>query len=267
MTPYEWMMALLDAAGSQPLRRSPRQCPAHGDAAPSLSLSDRDGVLYMHCFAGCRWQMVLAVMNCPATVFFHAPPVPPAVWAASYCPGITFPPLEYTGGHPSSAGFKLDAVHDYGSHLLERWRHPSSGEKDLRWHTRINGDPIPGLFGVPVTQLPLYREHEIRAAMALEEPVLLVESESSVDALTGWYATTWPGGAPVDHPGLDVVAGYPKLVMIPDMDAAGLEAASRVRRRGVTQRFVFANPGEDAKDLYARVGREEFTCRIEAALT
>ena len=35
------------------------RCPAHGDSNPSLSVSERDGRILVHCHAGCTAQAVV----------------------------------------------------------------------------------------------------------------------------------------------------------------------------------------------------------------
>jgi hypothetical protein len=48
-----------------------------------------------------------------------------------------------------------------------------------------------------LSMLPLYNETEVIRGGFLNEVIVVCESESSVDALTGRgiYATTWAGGA------------------------------------------------------------------------
>lgn len=276
ITPYTWIMALLDAVGSQPLSSTPRQCPAHRDSAPSLNLHDRDGKLVMKCFAGCTWRNVLASLRVSGSAL-HEPPSridgtiwEPADYARTFCTHIDFPALETGGGHPAALGYRLEAVHDYGGWLLERWRHPNTGKKDLRWHTVTPDGTIPGLHGTPMHELPLYRETEVRAARAMGEIVVVVESESSADALKGWVATTWAGSAssvPVQTL-VRVLGGYDRTVYVPDMDDAGLRCASGLK--GVEglkgMRLVIGRIGEDAKDLYRRVGPDGFRAMVMEAL-
>lgn len=268
MTSLEWIMKLLDIVGSQPKGRAPRQCPAHEDAAPSLSLHERDGVLYLFCHAGCDWRRVLTSLGCPGSVLHQPLPVAPAAHAREFCSHLTFPELERGTGHPKSNGYDFEAVHDYGRWKLERWRHPVTRAKDLMWWTvRPDGD-VPGLLGVPVHELPLYRENEARAAVAMDEPVLLVESESSVDALKGWVATTWAGGSnSVPIATLQrVLGGYRRCVCIPDVDEAGLRCAAGLRASDVAPNMLIGRVGEDAKDLYARVGADVFANLIGEVL-
>ncbi len=39
------------------------RCPAHDDRSPSLSISDRDGRVLLHCFGGCETEDVLGAVG------------------------------------------------------------------------------------------------------------------------------------------------------------------------------------------------------------
>ncbi|MER3481310.1 MAG: hypothetical protein C4327_12775, partial [Meiothermus sp.] len=41
----------------------PLHCPAHDDRHPSLSLTERNGRLLLHCHAGCTQQAVIAALR------------------------------------------------------------------------------------------------------------------------------------------------------------------------------------------------------------
>lgn len=266
-------MSLLDEVGSAPRGRSPRQCPAHRDAAPSLSLHEKGGAVYLFCHAGCSWRQILAFVGCSGKVLHEVPATPPAQWAAMLARQgrmPAFPALETGGGHPAALGYRLEAVHDYGGWLLERWRHPNTGKKDLRWHTKTPDGTVPGLMGTPMHELPMYREPEVRAAVAMGEPVVLVESESSADALKGWVATTWAGSAnsvPV-RTLQRVLGGYGRTVYVPDVDDAGLRCVAGLKAvEGLEgMRLVLPHIGEDAKDLYRRAGAAGFRAMVEGVL-
>ena len=257
-----WLLALLDAAGSGPPGATVRQCPAHHDTAPSLSVgTGHDGKVLLHCHAGCTWQQVLTALALSPGFLRTPPPLRPATWANIYIPAIAFPPIEVRGGHPAGRGLRLAAVHDYGQHRLERWRHPATGAKDLRWFTIRDGVAIPGLFGTKVASLPLYREHEAKMAVATGEPVIVCESESSVDAFNkaGIYATTWAGGA--GAPNLDRLAAVlvgANVVLVPDADPPGRECGRRIwdalHPVASSLRCILPGEGQDARDLLAAKG-------------
>jgi len=60
-------IALLDAKGCKPRQLSNGQwqahCPAHDDAKPSLSVTESDGCILLHCFAGCGIDDICAALS------------------------------------------------------------------------------------------------------------------------------------------------------------------------------------------------------------
>ncbi|WP_328382966.1 hypothetical protein OHQ88_10655 [Micromonospora zamorensis] len=267
MTPYEWMSGLLDVIGSGVANsntesgRRLRQCPAHLDRTPSMSV--RPGVggrVHLHCFV-CDGQAILTALRCSWDRLTVAPRISPAEYAAMVGLRINFPPVVASTSAGDMRGWKLEAVHDYGDARLFRHRAPG-GQKRLSWESRTPGGGwVPGFFGgVTTTSLPLYRQAEVQMAVAAGEPVLLVESESSVDALRGWYATTWAGGAAAVNIGriAQVLGGYPNTIVIPDNDPAGLACLARLHAAGLAPHVLMPGADEDARDLHSRLGPAGF---------
>ncbi len=257
----EWFTALLDAVGSQPIGKSPRQCPGHRDEHPSLTVdAGDDGRALIHCHVGCDYRKILKALHCPAGVLYTPPPVSPVEYSTRFCQDLVFPKVELRSGSLRDRGYRLDRVHDYGGWRLERWRNGAGG-KELVWFTRdTHGAMIPGLLGTPLSALPLYREPDIAIAEAAGEIVLIVESESSVDALVGWYATTWAGGANAVQIEVltRVLGGYRNIVVIPDNDDAGRQCLRRLDGADLAPHVLMPPAGEDARDLYQRLGPDEF---------
>ncbi len=269
VTAHAWFSGLLDVAGSQPLGGQVRQCPAHADPTPSLAVKrGADGRVLLKCYAGCELDRILARLRCTRSRLNRPAPIPPAQYAASTGLRIDFPAVVIRQGHPSSRGYRLEAVHEYGDGkwVLERWR-SRGGQKDLLWETVRNGQRIPGLLGVSLHDLPLYRERAVQQGIGLGDPILVVESESSVDALKGWFATTWAGGASAVNTMLlrEVLGGYPNTVVIPDHDDAGLRVLRRLEAAGVAPMVLLPGVGEDARDLYRRLGAAGFAEAIAGA--
>jgi hypothetical protein len=265
--PVAWLLGLLDAAGSGPVGKGAtvRQCPAHPDESPSMSVGQgSDGRALIKCHGGCDWRAILAALTLPPRYLREPPPVAPADYAQAFIT-VSFPPLTTRAGRgPRACGYRLDAIHDYGpDHRVLRYR--KGAKKEMYWETLRDGSWLPGLFGTKTSELPLYREPDVRKAVALGEPVLLVESESSVDALEGFYATTWAGGANAVQIGrlTAVAGGYPHLVVIPDNDPAGLACLATLEAAGLAPNVVFPAEGEDARDLHARVGSDQLAALIE----
>lgn len=270
MKPTEWFLGLLDAIGSGPTGKSVRQCPAHVDSAPSLSVGiGKDGCVILRCHAGCSWDAILGALTLPARYLYKPPSVSPSAYAKAFVPKIEFPPVEFKAGTSlKESGYRLDAVHDYGDDFRVL-RYRKGTKKEMVWESRNpHGEMVPGLLGRPTSALPLYRERDIRMAVAVGEPVILVESESSVDALKGLYGTTWAGGAgsvQVDTIG-SVLSGYAHLVVIPDNDPPGLSALDALLQADLAPHVLMPDPGEDARDLYTRVGSDAFNTLLEGVL-
>jgi hypothetical protein len=224
-----WLSEALIISGSGTDGRQ-FQCPAHRDATPSLALAPgRTGVL-VHCRAGCGTASVLAELGLRASNLFDPPPMSPAAWIAFADVRMDYSELELARGTDPTE--RLEAIHPYGEHYkLERWRSSSSGSKRLAWFRRDRADCwIPGLGGVPMADLPLYRESDVRICAATGEPLYVVESESSVDALNkaGHYGTTWAGGAaapPLAKLGT-ALADVSDVRVVADHDESGIRCAA-----------------------------------------
>lgn len=269
MNAYTWLMGLLDEVGSQPKGRRVRQCVSHRDSSPSMSIrAYPDGSASLRCFAGCTTDQMLRALHITSLRLRRPAPIAPAEYVRMTGTSLEFPPLDNGRGHPATRGYRLEGVHPYGRAQLVRYRHPTTRHKELAWETVRGGRAIPGLFGVTLADLPLYREREVRQALALGEPVLLVESESSVDSLRGWYATTWAGSAwtvQVDQL-VRVLGDYPNLLTIPDNDEAGHACLATLRRAGLAGNVLMPSAGQDARDLYDRYGRAAFAEAVHDAL-
>jgi hypothetical protein len=266
---------MLTAAGAPRVGRK-WVCPAHGlEAGHSAALSVtelEDGRARLHCFAGCTRQAILKALCLVQQDLKRTPRTPPERHAARALRGVKWPaPAQGHQGSPASRGFRFEGHHYFGTHFRkERLRHPTTGDKEIRWEAMNHkGEWVPGLLGRSESELPLYREADLTPGMAAGEPVLLVESESSVDALRGWYATTWAGGA--GSPALKtlqrVLGGYEHLLVIPDHDTAGLQCLEILRRHGLAPHVLVPDrEGEDPRDLLERLGPRAFAERITAAL-
>lgn len=268
---YLWMTELLDVLGSGPNgHKRHRQCPAHQDAAPSLSVTAGEGGrVLLYCHAGCTLEQILSALHLGNRHLFTPSPLTPAEHVAIVGLALEFPTLRRASHERGGHGPKpLVAVHNYGDFQLLRYRHPTTGAKDLYWERRNSeGVWIPGLGGTSLAELPLDQERQVRMAVAAGEVVIVVESESSVDALTlaGAYATTWAGGAsaPQLHRLVEVLANHSVLV-VPDRDFAGLRCGHQVayalRAAGAQVAVLIPDKeGEDARDLLNRQGLSVFT--------
>lgn len=267
-----WFEGVLRATGStcSPGRHSKWQCPAHardGEHTRSLAVGVREqGGLWVYCHAGCSAREVAAALGMSLDHLRRPPRISPTRWVRVRRLAVGFPAAK-AGGSPRSEGYRHERFHPYGRHVrLERLRHPETGEKAVEWWARNDrGEWVPVLLGTREADLPLYREHEVLAAVALGETVLLVESESSADALTGWYATTWAGGA--GAPPLarlsGLLADHSHVVIIGDADDAGRGCVTRLAETLPRAAVLISDrEGEDARDLHARLGAQAFAHRV-----
>lgn len=278
-SPAAWLAGLLDATGAA---RSGQkwQCPAHGTTgehsvavAVGMRTDGRPGA-WIYCHAGCELDVLLAALHLTRPDLVSPPPVAPERHARAWRLVRKYPPPRSMGS-PQERGFRFEAAHPYGDPTPYAWkirlRHPTTGEKDIGWESlNPRGERVPSLLGRKQTTLPLYRIRDVRMAVGAGETVLVCESESSVDALmkAGWYATTWPGAAgdpPVDQ--LRAVLGaHGPTVLIPDHDDAGLACRDRIVGSGAITRVLLGEPGEDARDLLARLGPTCFRAAVSTAL-
>ena len=270
---HPWLEECLHAMGCR--RRGRKwQCPAHGhtgEHSAALAVGTRDDGCgaWLRCHAGCPRRAVLRALALHPGHLRRPPPLSPAQWVAIHELRRDWPQLRPgAASSPAAAGYRHEAFHSYGpDHRKERLRRPSDGAKTLRWEARNPaGEWVPGLLGAREVDLPLYRESELQIAAAAGETVVLCESESSCDALRGVYATTWAGGAS-SIPAATLVRALSgvDLVVVPDHDAAGLACLHRLAVLLPHARVLLGAPGEDARDLYRRVGLAGFTELLRTA--
>lgn len=271
-----WIEAVLSAVGSarSPGRSGKWQCPVHGrvgEHAPALAVGARDeGGAWVHCHAGCSTREVCAALGVTLDHLRRPPRLSPARHVACRRLAVGFPAPK-AGGSPRSQGYRHEAFHYYGHEFrMERLRHPVTGDKAIEWEARNqHGEWVPGLLGTREADLPLYRERELVAAVALGETVLLVESESSADALPGWYVSTWAGGAasPPLRTLQRVLGEHPAVVIVADADDAGRRCAERLAGALPHARVLISgHEGEDARDLYQRLGAGKFAAAVADVL-
>lgn len=278
-SPADWLADLLDATGAA---RSGKkwQCPVHGTTgehsvavAVGMRTDGKRGA-WIYCHAGCELDALLAALRLTRPDLISPPPVSPVRHARAWRLIREYPPPK-SAGAPAERGFRFEAEHPYGDPQPIAWkirlRHPTSRAKEITWESlNPRGERVPGLLGRRQVDLPLYCSRDVRMAVGAGEIVLVCESESSVDALirAGWYATCWPGGA--GDPPLDqlraVLGDHGPTVLIPDNDDAGLACRDRIVASGAITRVLLGSPGEDARDLLARLGADRFRAEVERAL-
>ena len=266
MTTYEWFVKYLTVSGSA-RHGNVWQCPAHHDASPSLSVSQGDGGrVLLHCHAGCSVQAVLDAMGLGLRALFESPPWSPEEVLARQISRPKYPCVEHTGRGGRHRGAPITTTHHVyipGNVRLERNRY-ADGRKSCRWERRVGPDWVYGLGIRSLTSLPLYERTQLEMGLGAGWPIVLCESESSVDAIldAGVFATTWAGGAaspPLDRLRRNLAGAT--VVWIPDNDDAGQCCSVQVVAAldpVCSLRTIVPAQGQDARDLLVLLGGETF---------
>jgi hypothetical protein len=224
-------------------------CPAHDDQSQhSLSWCDGDRRLRLHCHAGCTDEQITAAVNLSPHDLRHTAPA--RVTAAVQSRIVTtydyedegvvvfqalrYVPKAFKQRRVIPAAYWRDpATAEYAWSLAEGWYVRATPP---RWE-HVSGaqdhPPLPDALWLPPVPPLLYRLAEVAA---LRPPcVWVVEGEKDVDALWGLGvpATTNAGGAGKWKPEQArrlAAAGIPRVVVLPDNDAAGQAHAALVAR-------------------------------------
>ena len=171
-------------------------CPAHDDLNNrSLTLTEKDGVLLMHCFCGCSFGSILKSLNLPT---------------------------EYTAP-------QLEAVYDYtdrnGDVLYQVLRYYP---KSFKQRQIVNGEYIYNLNGVDRV---LFNLPDVLDAVLTGQVIYFVEGEKDCLNLMQYHlvATTLSGGALSPWlPQYSEVLHDAKVAIIPDGDEAGRKYAKKI---------------------------------------
>src|SRR6478735_9285460 len=96
---YAWVLRLLDEVGSGPPHHpSLRQCPAHEDETPSLSVAPGEGGrALLHCHAGCGLDDVLEAVEIGPRHLFTPSALNPSQHARICRLQLDFPPVRREG--------------------------------------------------------------------------------------------------------------------------------------------------------------------------
>lgn len=212
----------LSAHGRNPRRRGDHvdaRCPAHEDHDPSLSI-DWDAVLggvLVCCHAGCSVEAVASSLSMTLGDLYDQPRAERVQAAHRH-------------------HFAPEAIHDYAEahgEIVGRVHRErcACGEKKIWWD---RPDGAGGWEAKSPDVKPLYNLLDLLLAVRSNADVVVVEGESSVDALSalGIVATTNPGGS---GPGkwrqmdTDTFRGVGHVTIVADNDFQGYAHAARVR--------------------------------------
>jgi hypothetical protein len=193
-------------------------CPAHDDTKPSLHVTDDNGQLLLHCFAGCPQETVIQVMKdkglWPSKNGNRLPPGILPTWdKGAKC-------LTSLWHYRNESGATLGYVARYDSELLGKTTIPYFKKSGSKWKS-----------GAAPKPRPLYGQYELARNPSL--PILLVEGEKAADAARGllgrlYACITWPGGSnAVEKADFSPLSGR-DIVIWPDADPPGEKAALEV---------------------------------------
>lgn len=155
-------------------------CPAHGDTKPSLSVTERDGKILVHCQAGCTTEAVISAMGLTMQDLFDDPKPKPQSWIFL---------REHIYYDENSEPIAKKQLYDKGD-----------GTKTGIWYRFENGNYIKNLNGLrmPLYNLPVLTDKE-GAYIAGGENSTVYIAEGEKDAQTlfdmGYAGTTSPNGA------------------------------------------------------------------------
>ena len=230
------------------------RCPAHNDRNPSLSLTDRDGRLLVHCFAGCAQEAVIEALK---TRGLWPEQERRDAWL-EWRHGIRYPSdwgrivREYVyrdaGGREVYSIFRLEP-----KSFRQGYQDPSG-----KWTWRKHPKQIP------------YRLPELLQA----EICFIVEGEKDVDTLTEWgfTATCNAGGAGKWCKDWGPYFKDKTVLILPDADEPGLAHARQVAESllpHAARLAIIELPGaKDAADWFAAGHSEVELCTlVDQALT
>jgi len=203
------------------------RCPAHDDRTPSLSVTNGDGKVALHCHAGCGHDDVVVALGLVTADLFDAP-------------------IE-----GRATGLQIATTYDYtdeaGALLFQVLRLSPKGFRQRR------PDGSGGwVWNLGDTRRPLYRLPEVLAAVADERRVFVVEGEKDAEAVrrAGEVATTNPGGAGKWRAEYGEALHGAEVVVVVDRDQPGLAHGRQVAAalRGIAYSVDIVEPAE-GKDV------------------
>jgi len=202
-------------------------CPAHADSNPSLSVSESDGRVLLHCHAGCTPQAVMNALSLKmADLFIDSNPQPKII--ATYA---------YRDEH----GKVLFEVVRFDPKNFKQRRPDSQGG----WTWNLNG----------TRRVPYHLPEVLEAVL-----VLVCEGERDCETAQrlSFVATCNPGGAGKWQPEYATFLKGKQIAIIPDADKPGKKHARDVARAviGVAEsvKIVELPSGKDLSEWAAPFG-------------
>lgn len=191
--------------------RCPGPSHTHGDRNPSLTISEADGKILMHCHAGCEPEEILEAVGLTMQDL------------------IIKPSAEEDFGNNPKWMQNLEKIYDYydddGEYAYSKLRY--AGKKILYGYIEKNQCS----YKVPGKERYLYNLKDLKEAIAEGKPVYIVEGEKDVDTMRGIGLVATTAGSAGDWK--KKFAKYFKgawVTVLPDNDAQGQKMADRVEK-------------------------------------
>jgi putative DNA primase/helicase len=238
-------------------------CVVHDDSSPSVSITEKNGTILIHCFAGCSTRDILSTLG---LTFRDLGRRSGTEWKKRAQTSSVKP-----AGKKKTLG-KQEAIYRYtnehGELVAEKIRHEG---KIFLWRRPQAGGGW--IWNIDRGNLPLYMLHEVAGA----EVIYLVEGEKDTERLRdiipyknrGYIAvTTAPNGALSWRDEYVRWFAGKKVVIFPDSDTPGLayaDNASKILLPIVTSlRVVSVAPDKDVSDYLKNHSPAELGCLIRS---
>lgn len=190
-------------------------CPAHEDHEASMTVGEgEDGRVLVYCHRGCSFEEIASALAVPAASLCGPD-------AAADVPNDPKPPAEDYDYEDERGTLLFRVSRFYKQNAAGEWKKQFAQKRHLG-----EGQFARNMDGAERT---VYNLPAVRAAVAVGEPVYVVEGEKDVHTLRGWglAATCNPGGAGKWDPDYGRALRGADVVVLPDNDAPG-------RRHGET---------------------------------
>lgn len=237
------------------------QCPAHEDGNPSLSVTDSNGMVLLHCFANCTFDDIITALNLTPDDLRDEPRAAPVTeWMPGNLEHVST--YDYTDANGNLV-FQVLRGRDAAGGKQFLQRHPDSTNRS-GWCWKLAaclGDR---------RHLP-YRLPELVDGVRRGVPVWIAEGEKDADALRrlGVVATCNAGGAGKWRPEHAAWLKGAHVVIVRDMDEPGRQHQQVVARTlagvAASVRLVEPAKGKDAYDhIAAGLTLEDFASVVTA---
>lgn len=235
-------------------------CPAHDDKKPSLSISESEGKILLHCHAGCSIENIVTALGLEMKDLFIGESVSNTITLKR----------------------EVKKVYDYkdmnGNIIHSTVRYNPKGFSQRRPDPNRQGEYIWKEVFKGITPI-LYNLQAVTTAIKEKQPVLVVEGEKDCDNLKkyGFTATTCPMGAGKWHKHYSTLLKNGTVYIIADNDEVGYNHMKNVAKSliGIAESIyvvdlVSAMPelpaGGDISDFISKIPTDKIKTAIKGLL-